>query len=177
LSLPPEVKSRLDTTGIPLLRDFDLSPGSYQVRLLVRDVGGARIGTVRQQFEVPDPNSFHVSTPILTDTLLPAAPATNAPRPVPIARRRFASGARIFYVYEVFGSRTVSAGYEVRRADGSVLARSTATTLDPGPQGEISQMIPISLQGVPAGDYEIALAVKDVLTGRTVEVRDPFSVP
>jgi hypothetical protein len=29
---------------------------------------------VRQQFEVADPNAFHVSTPILTDTLLPAAP-------------------------------------------------------------------------------------------------------
>ena len=177
LSLPPDVKARLEGTGIPVLRDFELPPGSYQARLLVKDPGSGRIGTVRQQFEVADPNAFHVSTPILTDTLLPAAPGTSAPRPVPIARRRFASDARVFYVYEVFGSRTVSAGYEVRRSDGSVLAKSAATPLQAGPQGEISQMIPISLQGVPAGDYEIVLNVKDDLSGRTVEVRDPFSVP
>jgi hypothetical protein len=37
-------------------------------------------------------------------------------------------------------------------------------------------MIPISLQGVPAGDYEIVLSVKDELTGRVIEIRDPFSV-
>src|SRR6185503_15902979 len=70
LSLPPDMKAKLDATGIPVLRDFQLPPGSYQARLLVKDAGSGRIGTVRQQFEVADPNAFHVSTPILTDTLL-----------------------------------------------------------------------------------------------------------
>jgi hypothetical protein len=176
LSLPPDVKARLETSGVPLLRDFELPPGSYQARLLVKDTGNGKLGSVRQQFEVPAPDSFHVGTPVLTDTLVPAGTGGSAPQPVPVAHRGFASGARVFYVYEVFGSRTVSAGYEVRRADGSLLARSEARRLEPGAQGELAQTIPISLQGVPAGDYEIVLVVKDELTGKVVEVREPFSV-
>lgn len=176
LSLPPEVRAGLEKTGIPVVRDFELPPGTYQVRLLVRDAGSGQAGTLRHEFEVQDPRRFQVSTPILTDTLLPSQGGSGPPRPVPIARRRFAAGTRVFYVYEVWGSRNVTAGYSVRRADGSVLTRRDLAPLTPGPQGDISQMVALSLQGASPGEYEIVLNVRDEVSGQLLEVRDPFTV-
>jgi hypothetical protein len=48
--------------------------------------------------------------------------------------------------------------------------------INPSPQGQLSREVPISLEGVPAGDYEIILNVKDVVSGQAVEVSDPFTV-
>jgi VWFA-related protein len=182
LNLPPDAKAKLAESWLPVFRSFELEPGVYQARLLVRDRKSGRIGTVRHEFEVPASGQFRLSTPILTDSLQGDA-KTVVPRPVPLARRTFAPGANVLYLFEVYGADTavgeaqrVSARYEVRRADGSVLVRTEPATISPGPQGQISRELPISLEGVPPGDYEIVLAVKDLVSGQAVEVRDPFTV-
>jgi VWFA-related protein len=182
LSLPPEVKTQLAASWLPVFRSFELGPGVYQARLLVRDRKSGRIGTVRHEFEVPAPGHFRLSTPILTDALQ-ADPKAGAPRPVPLARRTFATGGNLLYLFEVYGADTavgeasrVSVRYEVRREDGTVLVHTEPATLSADPQGRMSRELPISLEGVPPGSYEIILDVKDLVSGQAVEVRDPFTV-
>lgn len=182
LSLPADVKTQLAESWLPVFRTFELTPGIYQARLLVRDRKSGRIGTVRHEFDVASTGSFRLSTPILTDSLQ-GDPKAGTPRPVPLARRTFAPGANLLYLFEVYGADTavgssprVSARYEVRRADGSVLVQTEPATLTPSPEGQISRQVPISLEGAAAGDYEIVLAVKDLVSGQAVEIRDPFTV-
>lgn len=181
LSVPPDVKAELGESWLPVFRTFELDPGIYQARLLVRDRKNGRIGTVRHEFEVPASGQFRLSTPILTDSL--QGDPKGAPRPVPLARRTFASGANLLYLFEVYGADTavgssqrVSARYEVRGGDGSVLVHTEPATLTPSPQGQISRQVPISLEGAAPGDYEIVLAVKDLVSGQAVEITDPFTV-
>jgi VWFA-related protein len=182
LSLPADVKAQLAASWLPVFRSFELGPGTYQARLLVRDRKSGRIGTVRHEFEVPASGHFRLSTPILTDALQ-ADPKTGTPRPVPLARRSFAPGGNLLYLFEVYGADTavgeparVSARYEVRREDGSVLVHTEPAPLSADPQGRMSRELPISLEGVPPGGYEIVLNVKDLVSGQAVEVRDPFTV-
>lgn len=183
LSLPADVYARIEQTRLPLFRDFSLPPGEYQARLLVRDRASGRLGSVRHQFSVPAPDGLRVSTPILTDSVQAEAPGA-PPRPVPLARREFAAGARLFYAFEVYGAAPdpasgaprVSTGYVVRRPDGTTLSQAAPHVLVPGPQRQISQMLSLDLHGATAGDYELVLTVRDDVAGKTVEVTDPFTV-
>jgi VWFA-related protein len=54
LSLPAEVKAQVEGSWLPVMRDFRLTSGVYQARLLLRDRNSGRLGTVRHQFEVRD---------------------------------------------------------------------------------------------------------------------------
>jgi hypothetical protein len=184
LSLPPEAKAQLESSWLPVVREFDLGPGVYQARLLLRDRQNGRMGTVRHEFTVPPLEGFRTSTPILTDTVQPPPAGSSAPpRPLPVARRRFDAGRTLYYVFEVFGAQRgdggaprVTAGFEIRRADGSSLAQQPAVAVAPGPGGELGQAFPFSLRGVPPGDYEVVLHVQDEVAGKTLEVDDPFTV-
>ena len=174
LSLPPDVHARLLAGGLPITREFELAPGRYQSRLLVRDARGGAVGTVRHTFEVLPAEAFQISTPVLSDTLGPAA--GGAQLPVPLARRRFASGARLFYLFDVFGARDVAIGYQVRRKDGAVLLSSPARAVTGGPDGSISHRLELPLSGAEPGDYELLLTVEDKATGNRLERRDLFVV-
>ena len=184
LSLPAEVKQQLDVSWLPIVREFDLVPGVYQARLLLRDRKGGRVGTVRHEFTVPPLDGLRTSTPILTDTLQPPPPGSQLPgRPLPVARRRFAAGRTLYYLFEVHGAQRdgadgarVTAGFEIQRPGGAVLAKQPAGPLAAGPRGELTQVFVFSLQGVSPGDYEVVLRVQDERAGKTLEVRDPFTV-
>jgi hypothetical protein len=182
LSLPSEAYARVRSSGLPVYREFQLAPGDYQVRFLVRDRQSGRVGSVRHDFSVPDPAQLGTSTPILTDQVQPAG-AQGGPRPVPVARRSFKSGARLSCAFEVYGARRdpaagprVSTSYVVRRADGSELVRSEPQPLRAGPDGQLSQLLTLSLQGAMAGEYELELTVQDELAGRQVELSEAFTV-
>ena len=185
LSLPAEVKAQIEASWLPVMRDFRLAPGVYQARLLLRDRNSGRLGTVRHQFEVPPLDSLRTSTPVLTDVLQPRPAGSQLPpRPVPVARRTFASGRTLYYLFQVLGARPdpstgrarVASGYHVEADGGVKLATQPLQPLQAGPNGEIGQMYALSLEGVTPGEYEIVLRVQDEVAGRTFEVRDPFTV-
>ncbi|HKC11771.1 MAG TPA: VWA domain-containing protein [Vicinamibacteria bacterium] len=182
LSLPAPVRARLEATWLPMVRDFELAPGRYQARLLLKDRESGHMGSLRSEFDVPDPRELGVSTPLLTDSLQPG-PAGSPPRPIPLARRAFPSDENLLYLFEVRGAAAdpsgqphVTSQYEVRRKDGSTMVRTEPTAVPPGPQGRPARQIAISLKGVPAGDYEIVLTLKDQVSGQTLEREDPFTV-
>jgi hypothetical protein len=179
------VKARLEASWLPVMRDFRLAPGVYQARLLLRERNGGRLGTVRHQFEVPPEGALRTSTPVLTDVLEPRPAGSQLPpRPVPVARRAFASGRTLYYLFQVLGARPdpstgrarVASGYHVEAHDGGQVATQPLRPLQPGPNGELGQMYALSLEGMTPGEYEIVLRVQDEVAEKTFEVRDPFTV-
>jgi VWFA-related protein len=180
LSLPPAFYEQIQDRWLPLIRDFKFGPGTYQARFFVRDDRGQRVGTVRHEFEVPSPDAFRVSTPILTDVLQQGQ--GTAPRPIPLARRHFPAGSTLYYVFEVLGAQAgasgpqVATGYRVETVGGQVVGTQAPVPLPPGPGGELSQMYALNTTGMDPGDYLIVLEINDQVAGRTLQVFDPFRI-
>jgi len=182
LNLLPATLERMRRTWFPIVREFELPPGGYQAKIVVRDKHSGRVGTVVHEFEVPDLTSFRVSTPVISDSRGEGGEG-RAGEVVPVARREFAQGKALFLQVEVYGAQKdesgmpqVAVGYVVRRADGSVFTRVDPGVLRPTSLGKLSPVIRLGLQAAPPGDYELVMAFLDVLAGKMLEVREPFSV-
>lgn len=185
MALLPETKQSLTGSGYLVSRELTLPPGGFQVKIVVRDLGTGRIGSVIHDFEVPEASTFRLTSPLLADTL-EQRPADDKrpPRPVLQVRRSFASGSRLYVQYSVLGAAKdpatrmpkVSGGYEIRRGDGSLLRAGAATRIQPTSLGALIRLHGLSLEGTPAGEYELVLQVRDEIASRSVEVREPFQV-
>jgi VWFA-related protein len=164
-----------------MVREFDLAPGGYQARLVVRDPASRRIGSLAFEFEVPALDQLRVSTPILTDTVQ-QPPGQAVPLPVLLARRTFAAGGSLYCRFDVFGMAKdktrgmprVRSGHLLRRIDGTVISRSQPTWIEPTSLGAVARMIQIPLDRAEAGDYELVLTVEDEVAGKTREVVEPL---
>jgi len=187
LKLQASTRERLQRTWFPIVREFELKPGGYQAKMVVREKRTGRIGTLVHEFEVPDPSAFRTSSPVITDTLQPAKegepPAVK--RPAMLARRTFAEGAQLFCSLDVYGAQKdqktgmpeVAMGYVVRRTtDGSTVVRLDPTPIRPTSLGKLSRMIGFSLEKAEPGEYELVLQVRDALSGRAIERHEPFTV-
>jgi VWFA-related protein len=185
MALLPETRKGLLRTGYTVSRDFVLPAGSYQARVVVRDLGNGRLGSVIHDFDVPDPSAFRLTTPIISDAVETKEAAGNGPpRPVLQVGRRFTTGSMLYVQYSVLGAARgeasrlphVSAGYEIRRADGSLLKAAAPTRLNPTSLGALIRFHGISLGAAEPGQYELVLTVRDEITGKTLESHEPFTV-
>lgn len=189
MKLLPATKATLEQSWFPISRDFELAPGGYQAKIVVRDKNNGRIGTVIHEFEVPDLGQLRTSSLVLTDTLQPQPEASQGSKPGPprtavVARRSFASGAMLFAQLEVYGAAKdkvtnlpkVISGYVVRGSDGTVLAEQAASTIMPTSLGKLSRLMGFRLDGAQPGEYEMVLSVKDEASGKALEVKEPFTV-
>ena len=184
LKLPSATRERLNHTWLPIVREFELPAGRYQAKVVVRDKATGRIGTVVHPFEVPDLGQFRVTTPVLSDVRDDAEEGGSGNRLAILARREFPQGASLFCQFEVYGAARlessrlprVSMGYQVRRSDGALYAEDAPSLITPTPSGALSRMIGFSLDGAAPGDYEISMRVKDELSGKSLELHEPFSV-
>jgi VWFA-related protein len=183
MSLNPDTPEKLARTWYPVSREFDLPAGGFQARIVVRDQKSRKVGSVVHEFVVPPLGEFRVSSPILTDGLQPAE-GTAAPRPVLLARRTFyAPLDRLYVQYNVYGAARdtatsqprVTGGYELHRADGSVVRRVAPSPIAPTSIGALQRLIGISLKGLGGpGEYQLVLTVKDEIAGKIQELREPF---
>ena len=179
--------------GTPVVRDFELAPGGYQAKIVVRDKNSGAIGTVIHEFEVPGPGALRVSTPLITDTLQPgergtpsAVPAGSSAnvRPAMVVRREFPAEGMLYCQYEVYGAVNdkksgmprVTAGYQIRRTDGTVVTEVPPSPITPTSIGKLSRLVGTGLPGAAPGEYELVLSVKDEIAGKSVEVREPFTL-
>ena len=184
LKLPPDTREHINRTWLPIVREFELVSGRYQAKIVVRDKATGRMGTVVHEFEVPDLAQFRVTTPVLSDVRENTAGGGNGDRLAVLARRDFAQGASLFCQLEVYGATRleasglprVSMGYQVRRSDGTLYTQDAPSLIDPTPAGALSRMIGFSLEDAAPGDYEIVMRVKDELSGKSLELHEPFSV-
>jgi VWFA-related protein len=184
LRLEPETRDRLDRTWLPIVREFELSPGRYRAKIVVQDKGSGRLGTVSHLFEVPDMHRFRLSTPVLSDLRETATDGTLGQNLALLARRDFAEGEPLYCQLDVFGAAKledngmprVSLGYEVHRPGGGLLTAEAPNLVNPTADGRVSRMIGFSLAGAEPGEYVLVLKVKDELTGRVLEKREGFRV-
>jgi hypothetical protein len=183
LDVPAQAWPQVAAQGIPIRREFSLAPGPYQARLLVRDQASGLMGTVRHEFEVPAQDAFRISTPVLTDTFQPGAQG-QGPRPVPVARRTFRPGARLGCTFEVYGAAPdaarggprLSLAYELRRADGTVVASAPERPLASASLGQVAPLFVLPLPADAAGDHELVLKLRDEVSTRGLEISEPFTV-
>lgn len=185
MALLPETRTKLLRTGYMVSRDLVLPSGSYQVKVVVRDLGNGRLGSVFHDFEVPNQSAFRITSPILSDTVETKEVGGNkVPRPVLQVGRRFTPQSTLYVQYSVLGATRgaashlpqVSAGYEIRRADGSVLKAAPETRMNPTSLGALIRFHGISLGTAQAGQYELILTVRDEITGKALESHQPFTV-
>jgi VWFA-related protein len=165
---------------MPLEGTFDVPGGACQARLAVRDRATRALGSVVHGFEVPDPASWRVSTPILSD--MPGEERGHPPRVV--VSRGFVAGAPLYCYLEVYGGAgkeatpapRVSLAYTLVDARGKTRKSKAASPLALGPEGVPAHLETIPLSGLSPGEYELRLSVRDEVSGRTQELREPFVV-
>jgi VWFA-related protein len=181
LDLREATRERLQWFWFPITRDFELPPGDHQAKIVVRDVSTGKLGSVVHEFEVPPLDEFRVSTPILTDTRRRAE--SGGIEPQVLARRDFVQGSPLMCQFDVYGAAKdaggmprVAQGYEIRRSDGSVYARMAESVINPTSLGALSRLVTFSLKDATPGDYEMRLTFRDELSGKTLEVKEPFRV-
>jgi hypothetical protein len=168
--------------GVPtiLSRHWHMPPGVWQIRILVEDEETGRVGTALHTFEVPSPEDFRLSTPILTSEL---EEVDGAPRPRVVLNRTFRAGQILYCQVQVHGAADhpkeklprVRSGYELRKGDTLVRAVEP-TQIRPEWDGRLSRLMGLSLEGAQTGNYTLVLNAEDELTGKTLEVSEPFTV-
>jgi VWFA-related protein len=186
LKLPPASRERIVRTWLPITREFELKPGGYQAKIVVRDKGTGRVGTVIHEFEVPDLTQFRVSTPVISDT--PQAPDAGGAsgRLRKLARREFPQGAApLFCEFEVYGAAKdknsgmpkVWMGYEVRKTDdNSLLTTMASSVIKPTSLGRVIRMFGFPIEKAAPGDYDMLMTFRDELASKTIEIHEPFTV-
>jgi VWFA-related protein len=163
------------------VREFDVPPGLHQARLVVRDPGTGRVGSVMYQFRVPAKDELHLSTPVISDTLTKSADGSASP--ALLARRSFAAGSLLYCRFDVYGAKLgpngmpqVLSGYALRRSTGEAIGSAAPTMIQPTSGGALARMVQIPLRSEPPGDYELVLTVTDELSGESREQVEPFSI-
>ena len=169
--------------GVPVIlaRQWHLTPGVWQARLLVEDTTTGRIGTVLHTFEVPDPKVFRMSTPILTAEL---EDPDGKRKPKVALGRTFRTGSTLYCQYNVYGASVdgkhdwvphALGAWTLRRGD-EIVREAPPTLIQPGGDGRLTRTLGISLQGAPPGEYSVTLTVKDEKTGETLARTESFTV-
>jgi hypothetical protein len=185
MNLLPATRQRMDASGYPVVRDFELAPGGYQAKMVVRDKNTGRLGTIVHEFEVPELAPLRVSTPVISDTLQPAPPGQKTvPRPAVLARRTFPTGTMLYCQFEVYGAAKdpqtgmprVSAGYVIRSKSGAVVSQAQPSVITPTSLGKLSRLMGTGLEGAAPGEYELVLNLKDEIAGKSLEVAEPFTL-
>jgi VWFA-related protein len=182
MKLLPATRDRLLRTWFPVRREFELPPGGYQAKIVVRDKRSGRVATVSHRFDVPDLGAFRVSTPVLADSRRPEGDGAEE-QVLPVARREFEQGEELSCRFEVYGAQKdgsgmprVDMGYAVRRADGSVLKGVAPAEIRPTSLGKLSRLFRFGLQTAEPGDYELVMIFYDHVSGKSLELKEPFAV-
>ena len=183
LKLSPELRASMERSWLRKSWEFELLPGGYLAKLVVRDKRNGTVGSIAHEFEVSDLRQWHTSTPILSDALEPKTEG-QALRPVIPARRSFLAGSTLYYHFEVYGSLPdpasglprVSAGFSVRASDGTIVTRGQPALIRAAGEGRLARIGVVPLEGMAAGRYDLVLDVEDQVAGRKLEVTEPFEV-
>ena len=162
----------------PFLTRIAMAPGDHRARLVVES--GDRVGSVTVDFVIPAFTEERLSTPILTDRIV-SRPGER--RVMPVARRSFPASSTLHAWVELHGAavdrdlgrRRATASVVARSADGREWASGTpaAMALE---SGTPSRLVSIPLADAPPGENELVLTVRDEVSGRTFEAREPFRV-
>ena len=185
MKLSQGTKDRLGRTWYPIIREFELKPGAYQAKIVVRDRNSGRIGSATHEFIVKEPIEFRTCTPVVSDTLEPKKDPKDAPRPAIVAHREFESGSSVYVLLDIYAAEKdaktampqVSMGYEVRRvSDGTLWTSVEPSVIRPTSLGKVNRLVGFKLEDAPPGEYVIVMDVADEIGNRKLQMREPFTV-
>jgi hypothetical protein len=168
--------------GVPtvLSRQWQMPPGVWQLRFLVRETSSGHIGTAIHTCEVPPPAGFRLSTPIVTAAL---EKSNGRDRPRLSLDRTFRPGQVLYCQYQAHGAAAdpadkaprVTAGWELRRG-GALVRASEPTRIKPAADGRLSRLVGVALEGLEPGDYELVLSARDEVAGGAARSSEPFRI-
>lgn len=167
-----------------LAREFDLSAGVSQARVVLRDSRAGALGAVSHRFEVPSTDTLRLTTPILTDRVERGKGGDEHPRAAIAIDRTFRPHGPLYCEFEVLGAKAdpalgaprVTAGVEVRTADGRILRKGDPSPIAVDPRGRLVRLIGIGMDGLSEGDYQVVLDVRDEVSGTRIERQEPFAL-
>lgn len=182
MKLLPATRERLALTWYPIVRAFELAPGAYRAKIVVRDKASGAIGSVTHEFEVPELSQWRVSTPVLSETLDRGQGRKERPRTAFSARRVFVAGEPLFCEFEVHGAARdpatgrprVASGHALQDGRGSTLFVVEPTTISPSSSGAVVRLIGLATADLAPGDYALNLFLQDQVSGKVIEVLEPF---
>jgi len=177
-------QTRAKTPWYPLEHNFDVGPGAYQARLVVRDQNSKKLGSVVHPFALPELGGFRTSSLILSDVKVPSPDDPSMPQLVPLARRVFSTHGSLYAQFEVFGAARgqesgkaeVVCGHKIVAQDGRVVREGNPTPIVVRDKGVVSRLVTLSMDGLDPGEYEFVLNVADTVTGKTIELRELFTL-
>jgi len=102
---------------------------------------------------------------------------------MPVVRRDFPASSTLHAWFELPGAAVDSetgqpraiAGFVVRSADGREWASGAPVAMDLE-SGKPTRLVSLPLSDAPLGESEIVLTVRNEVSGRTFEAREPFRV-
>ena len=190
--LPAEMKTRVKQTSIRFLKRLNLPAGRYHLRVGAHDTATGAVGTVSDDFEVPDFNKLPLA---MSGLLVTSTEATsivtaradaelqkfmNAP---PVSLRTFRKTDDVAVVAEIYDRagttlHTVDIVTTVRSRDGKVVfeqgdQRSSADLQ--GSSGAYVHTTLISVSDLPQGNYVLTVEARSRL-GQTVSRQIAFDV-
>ena len=141
------------------------------------------MGSLTHDFEVPSGQGLRLSSLALSDRVREELP-DGTWLPELTARRRFAAAGLLHGRFEVYGavpdpatgSADVTAGFSVRRTDGTFLLAAAETPLRADANGVLARGLELPLAGAAPGPYELIAVVTDRVAGRSAQAREPFVV-
>ena len=172
-----------DTPWRSAVREFGLPPGVGSARVILRDPESGAVGSVSSRFEVPQPDLFRLSTPILSSRVEPAPEKGARPRPAISVDRDVLQGGGLYCEFEVVGARNgpdgkphVSAGLTIWNGEGQRGPESPASPVAASADGRAIRLVGLDLGGLPAGTYDLVLEVKDDVADARLRQREPFTI-
>jgi VWFA-related protein len=183
MKLSPQTRDCYERSWFPISRKVELAPGLYEARIVARDGNSGRVGSVTHDFEVPGRQGLRLSSLVLGDRVREGT-EDGARVLEATARRRFAPRGPLRCRFEVYGatpdpgtgSPNVTAGFSVRRSDGTFLLAAPETHLPADPNGALARSLELPLAGAPPGSYELIVVITDRVAGRAAEAREPFVI-
>ena len=138
-----------------------------------------------QRIEIPGPDVAYISTPILSDRMVPPVGPTAAPTLIPVAHRRFQPRGLLYCQYEVYvapGGREmrtlprVAGGYTLLDEAGRVVSAGNPTPIALALGAHLVRLLTFSLDGLAPGPYRLTIQTEDQASGQNLEAREAFVV-
>lgn len=170
-----------------------LTPGTYKVDVVVRDVGTGNKGVVSQGFTVPkyDEKKLSTSTLIIASKLrtttendIGAAFVIGNAKVIPNLSGRFKQGQEVGVYMQVYNAgidqTTLRPAVDVEYVlmkDGKEVFRQPedwSGLSDSGQRLTLARLLPTDR--IPYGDYELRVVTKDKVGGQVVENKGKFTI-
>lgn len=165
-----EYRSAL-ATGLPYYANTQMSPGYYQLRLVVRETETGNLGTLSRYIEIPDLKKGRLS---MSSIFLHAVNPPNASQPIPLlALRRLPRQQDLRYSAIIYNPKMEAGKSQLRSQliisqGGKVLFREPEQPVTT-PGADATQLVKIGqigLSKVQPGRYMLTLIVTDPLAAK-----------